>query len=65
MLFLSKNSFYSLTFQKMKSIFRYFNLNGYEHFNPNKAELFEGSFSWGKGRGGQLDPRFIFQEELI
>ena len=30
--------------------------------NPNKAVLFEGSFSL---KGGQLDPPFIFQEELI
>ena len=33
-----------------------------EKFNPNKAGLFEGSFSWG---WGQFDPPFIFQEELI
>ena len=33
------------------------------YLNPNKAGLFEGSFSW--GGGGQLDPPFIFQEELI
>ena len=31
-------------------------------FNPNKAGLFEGSFSWG---WGQFDPPFIFQEDLI
>ena len=24
--------------------------------NANKAGLFEGSFSWGKGGGGQFDP---------
>ena len=29
--------------------------------NPNKAGLFEGSFSC----GGQFDPPFILQEELI
>ena len=35
-------------------------------FNPNKAGLFEGSFSqgWG-GVGGQFEPPFIFQKELI
>ena len=32
--------------------------------DPNRAGLFEGSFSWGRG-GGQIDPPFIFQEELI
>ena len=31
------------------------------YLNPNKAGLFEGNFSWG---GDQLDPPFIFQEEL-
>ena len=30
--------------------------------NPNKAGLFKGSFFWG---GGEFDPSFIFQEELI
>ena len=30
--------------------------------NPNKAGLFEGSFSWGRGK---FDSPFIFQEELI
>ena len=30
--------------------------------NPNKAGLFEGSFSWG---WGQFDPLFIFLEGLI
>ena len=33
--------------------------------NANKAGLFEGSFSWGKEGGGQFDPPFLFQEELI
>ena len=33
------------------------------YFNPNKAGLFEGSFSWGEG--DQFDPSFIFQKELI
>ena len=32
------------------------------HINPNKAGLFEGSFSW---EGVQFDPPLIFQEELI
>ena len=39
----------------------------YLTFNPNRAGLFESSFSWGDGRGGaggQFDPTFIFQEEL-
>ena len=30
--------------------------------NPNKAGIFEGSLFWG---GGQFDPPFLFQEELI
>ena len=36
-------------------------------FNPIKAELFEGSFFWrGRGEGGgQYEPHFIFQEELM
>ena len=34
--------------------------------NPNKAGLFEGTFLWGwGGEGGQFDPPFIFQEEVI
>ena len=36
-------------------------LTGQYIINPNKAGLFEGSFFW----GGQFDPPFIFQEELI
>ena len=32
------------------------------HINPDKAGLFEDSFS---GKGGQFEPPFIFQEELI
>ena len=32
------------------------NLSEYHdfYFNPNKAGLFEGSFSWGKGEGGSI-----------
>ena len=39
----------------------------HDFVNPNKAELFEGSFSWGMGRGVNLTlpHSFIFQEELI
>ena len=33
-------------------------------FNPNKAGIFEGSFSFGGG-GCQFDPLFISQDELI
>ena len=34
--------------------------------NPNKAGLFEGSFSWGwEGEGGQFDPPSYFKKNLI
>ena len=36
-------------------------LRKFGNFNPNKAGLFKGSFSW----RGQFDPAFIFQEEFI
>ena len=36
-------------------------------FNPNTAGLFDGTFPWGMGGGGQFDtpPPPIFQEEFI
>ena len=37
----------------------------FQRINPNTAGLFEGSFSWVAGGGGQYDPPFIFQEEHI
>ena len=33
--------------------------------NPDKAGLFEGSFSWAVGQFDPPPPSFIFQEELI
>ena len=50
--FCLKIVFNSLAFQKMKSIFRYFNLNAYEHLNvsaygmknyPKNVLMFQGS----------------------
>ena len=35
-----------------------------QEFNPNKAGFFEGSIS-GTDEEDQLEPHFIFQEELI
>ena len=50
----------------------YFQIIVKRKLNPNKADLFEGSFSWGKGEGEGgsvgpplLPPVFKFQEELI
>ena len=43
---------------QLNRIFR----KGHINVSLNKAGLFEGSFLWG---GGQFDPPFIFQEELI
>ena len=44
-------------------VFMYFSYKWKVMFNPNKAGLFEGSFSWG-GEGLTL-PSFTCQEELI
>ena len=38
------------------------NMRNAREVNPNKAGLFEGSFSW---RVVNLTPTFIFQEEFI
>ena len=32
--------------------------------NPNRAGLFEGSFSWGEGGGVQFDPPSYFKKNL-
>ena len=34
------------------------------YINPNKAGLFEGSFSCGGGKGGQFDPPSYFKKNL-